>query len=437
MPVVQQDTSGNKNLFLLIQLRWLAVAGQVFTILVVDVWLHIRLPLQEMISVLLLLVGLNLVALWRHRSEAEVTNVELLGELILDVAALTAQLYLSGGATNPFISLYLLQVGLGAVLLQPWSAWVLVVLTSACFVWLIGQFRPLPLPHDDHSTLFNLHIGGMFVCFLLAASLLVQFISRISANVHEREQRLAELRRKSAEEDLIVRMGLLASGAAHELGTPLATLSVILNDWQHMEAVEEDPELMEDLSEMQAQVARCKTIVSGILMSSGQARGEGTLRTTADVFFDELVDEWQESRSPAALEFVNDLPPDLPIISDVALKQVILNVFDNALEASPAWVAVSVTCAADAIVLEVRDHGPGFAPDILAEFGKPYGSTKGRPGGGLGLFLVVNVVRKLGGTVTAQNEADGASVILDLPLHALSPDVDDGDHHTPPADRRG
>ncbi len=112
-------------------------------------------------------------------------------------------------------------------------------------------------------------------------------------------------------------------------------------------------------------------------MSSGQARGEGTLRTTADVFFDELVDEWQESRSPAALEFVNDLPPDLPIISDVALKQVILNVFDNALEASPAWVAVSVTRAADAIVLEVRDHGPGFARTSLPSSASPTAPPRG------------------------------------------------------------
>ncbi|MGU3494260.1 ATP-binding protein [Xanthobacteraceae bacterium A53D] len=422
MATAIDDTSGNKNLYLLIQLRWLAVAGQVFTILVVEVWLHIPLPLREMGAVLLFLVLLNLVALWRHRNSEEVTNVELFFELSLDIAALTILLYLSGGATNPFISLYLLQVGLGAVLLQNWSAWVLVLMTGGGFVWLTTTFRPLTLPEEHRAGLFDLHIAGMFVCFLLAATLLVQFISRINANLRERDAHLADLRQTSAEEDHVVRIGLLASGAAHELGTPLATLSVILNDWRHMPELAEDPDLAEEMAEMQSQLDRCKAIVSGILMSSGEARGEGTFRTTACAFFDDLVAEWRGSRSPRTLGYNNTLSPDAPIISDTALKQVIFNILDNALEASPDWVGVSVQRQGDLLVLVVRDHGPGFDEAILAEFGKPYRSTKGRPGSGLGLFLVVNVVRKLGGSVKAFNEPSGARVVLQLPLPALSPD---------------
>jgi len=86
-------------------------------------------------------------------------------------------------------------------------------------------------------------------------------------------------------------MGLLASGAAHELGTPLATLSVILNDWQRMPSLGEVPELSQEISEMQLQVDRCKAIVSGILMSSGEARGEGIQRTTVNGFFADLASE--------------------------------------------------------------------------------------------------------------------------------------------------
>ncbi|WP_035713874.1 ATP-binding protein [Azorhizobium doebereinerae] len=417
-----RDTSSNKNLFLLAQLRWLAVAGQVFTIMVVHIWFHIPLPLQEMVSVLLFLVALNLVTLWRHRRSETVTNAELFFELLLDVAALTIQLYLSGGAANPFISLYLLQIGLGAVLLETWSAWTLVLIAGGCFVWLTTTFRPLTLPDAPREGLFDLHIGGMFVCFLLAASLLVQFITRINANLRARDTHLADLRQKSAEEDHIVRIGLLASGAAHELGTPLATLSVILNDWRHMAQFSSDPDLAEEMAEMQNQLDRCKAIVSGILMSSGEARGEGTLHTTAGAFFDEVIAEWRASRSPAHLEYRNTIDEGVAIISDHALKQVIFNVFDNALEASPDWVRVSVRRQGEELVLTVRDQGGGFAEEILSEFGKPYRSTKNRPGGGLGLFLVVNVVRKLGGSVRAMNGDRGASVTLNLPLSALTPD---------------
>ncbi|TIW77290.1 MAG: sensor histidine kinase, partial [Mesorhizobium sp.] len=125
--------------------------------------------------------------------------------------------------------------------------------------------------------LLALHLRGMFICFVLAAGLIVIFMTRINRNLRERDAYLADLRQRSAEEDHIVRMGLLASGAAHELGTPLSTISVILSDWRQMQGVKRNRELAEDVAEMQAQIERCKSIVTGILMSSGQARGEGTI----------------------------------------------------------------------------------------------------------------------------------------------------------------
>jgi len=426
--IQEPDSTNKKNLMLLIQLRWLAVFGQVATILFVHLWFDIELPLFPMGVVLAFLVALNMVSLLRHRSSEDVTNSELLLELLLDVGALTVQLYLSGGATNPFISLYLLQVTLGAVLLDAWSVWALVVVASGAFVWLTMSYRPLGLPADSATAgLFSLHIQGMFVCFVLSAALLVVFVTRVQRNLKARDAHLAELRQRSAEEDHVVRLGLLASGAAHELGTPLSTLSVILSDWQRMPAFERDPEIAGELAEMQGQLERCKAIVSGILMSSGDARGEGTMLTTMATFLEDVVEEWRESRSPAVLDFINLVTPDEPIVSDTALKQVIFNVLDNALEASPRWVGVAASRRDGEITIAVTDAGPGFAPGMLDEFGKPYRSTKQRPGGGLGLFLVVNVIRKLGGRVGAENRTDGgASVTLSLPVAALALGEQDG-----------
>lgn len=422
---VDPDAANRKNLLLLIQLRWLAVAGQVFTILATEYWFEIPLPLAEMAGVVIFLVGLNIFSLLALRSQRPISNAQLFVALIFDMAALTTQLYLSGGASNPFVSLYLLQITLGAALLTPWSTWILVLAASACFVFLIFQFQPIAIPHHGGSDLLALHIQGMFVCFVLAAGLIVIFMTRINRNLRERDAYLADLRQRSAEEDHIVRMGLLASGAAHELGTPLSTISVILSDWRQMRSVTRNRELAGDMAEMQAQIERCKSIVSGILMSSGQARGEGTIRTSIRHFLDNLVQEWRVSRQPANLEYRNDFEPDEQIVSDTALKQVIFNVFDNALEASQHWVGVSAERRGEKLVISVRDRGPGFDPGILAALGQPYMSSKGRPGGGLGLFLVVNVVRKLGGDFSARNTEQGARVTLSLPLAALT----DGDDH--------
>jgi two-component system, sensor histidine kinase RegB len=415
------DTTNRKNIFLLIQLRWIAVVGQIVTIAVVQFGLGIALPLPPMSAVLSALVVLNLASLLWLRNRADVSNRGLMMMLMLDVVALTVQLYLSGGATNPFISLYLLQVTLGAVLLDAWSTWAIVAVTCLSFGGLTMLYRPLALPPQLAGDLFDLHIAGMLVCFALDAALIVVFMTRIARNLRERDARLAALKQHAAEEDHIVRIGLLASGAAHELGTPLSSLSVILSDWRRMPALTSDPDRLQEIDEMQAELQRCKSIVTGILLSAGEARGEAPGVTTVNKFLDELVEEWRVARSVKTLSYENKFGTDLAIVSDSALKHVIFNVLDNAYESSPLWVSLMAERDGDTLVLRVRDMGAGFAPHMLAQLGKPYHSSKGRLGGGLGLFLVANAVRKLGGSVSAGNRPQGgAMVILNLPLAALA-----------------
>jgi two-component system, sensor histidine kinase RegB len=416
------DATGLKNMQQLIQLRWFAVVGQIATIAVVHFGFGIALPLDRIGAVLACLVAFNLASLLRWRGRREVSNTELFVALLVDVATLTAQLYLSGGATNPFVFLYLLQVILGAVLLAPWSTWTMVALTCAAFAGVALLSPPLALPLDHDRGLASHYVQGMWICFALNAVLLAVFIKRITGNLRARDAHLADLRQRAAEEEHIVRMGLLASGAAHELGTPLATLSVILGDWRRMPAFSSNAELQQELGEMQAQLARCKRIVSGILLSAGEARGESSARTTVRAFLDELVAAWRATRPAIDFAFENRFDDDeLPMVSDSALQQMIGNVLDNAAEASPRSIRFEAARQDDALVLTVTDTGPGFAPGMLAEFGKPYRSSKGRPGGGLGLFLVVNVARTLGGSVAARNRPEGgASVTITLPLASIT-----------------
>jgi two-component system sensor histidine kinase RegB len=422
-----QETTNSKNLLLLVMLRWLAVGGQIATILVVQFWLGVSLPLVAMGVVVLFLGALNLISLYRCRSGAAITDMELFAELLLDVGALTVQLYLSGGAGNPFVSLFLLQIILAAMLLRPGASWALVAIASACFIWLIGYYRPIDFSARLNGHAFgrmdivDLHILGVFICFLLAAVLLVLFITRINRNLRDQDRDLSALRQQSTEEEYIVRIGLLASGAAHELGTPLAILSVIVNDWERIPALRDDPDIGPEIGEMQTALASCKDIVSRILLAAGEARGENAERTTVGGFLDDVVAEWRETRNPSRMDYNADIGSDTAIASDTVIRQILHNVLDNALEASPDWVGIEASRRGELLAVTVRDKGAGFAQDILANFGKPYQSTKGRSGRGLGLFLVVNVLRKLGGSVVATNNpGGGASVELRLPIGALS-----------------
>jgi two-component system sensor histidine kinase RegB len=265
------------------------------------------------------------------------------------------------------------------------------------------------------------YIQGILLCFGLNAALLVIFITRINRNLRARDRRLADLRERALQEESIVRMGLLASGAAHELGTPLATVSVILGDWRRMPAFTGNGELLAEIDEMQTQIKRCKEIVSGVLRSAGGARGESATGTTMHTFLDQVVGEWRTSRSFQQLEYDYRFGDDMRIVSDSAIKQMIHNVLDNALESSPEWVGLLVRRVQGRLELVVTDRGSGFAPALLADLGKPYQSSKPRAGAGVGLFLVTNVAKTLHGGITARNRVEGgAEVTLSLPLQSLA-----------------
>ena len=410
----------------LIQLRWIAVVGQLVTICLVHFGFGIALPLLPMLTVLAALAAFNAASALRWRRRGPVTNAALRLGLLVDVAALTVQLYLSGGIANPFAFLYLLQVALSAVLLTPRSSWIIVAVACACVIGLIVFPSPVSLPIDPDGRLGDRYVQGLLLCFVLVATLLVVFITRIGRIVRARDAHLAAMRQRAAEEEHIVRMGLLASGAAHELGTPLATMAVILGDWQHLPQFASEPELLEDVTEMQAQVLRCKAIVSNILATAGETRGEDARGTTLRAFLDDLVEEWKRSRAVQAFDYRDRIERDRAIVSDAGLQQMLWNILDNALEASRSRVTMEAACEGDAVVLCVRDDGPGFEPEMLERIGKPYQSSKGAPGRGLGLFLSLNVARTLGGTITAYNQPGGGAVVtVTLPLPALSLEQED------------
>ncbi len=429
--VALERLTRSRNLLQLVQMRWMAVLGQVLTILVVQYGLGIDLPMVQMLTLLGVLSAVNVVSAWRARTAKELSDAELFGILLIDVAVLTGQLYFSGGSANPFVYLYLLQVVLGAVLMSAPYGWALVVITTLCAVALHLWHWPLAMPSGEGSEgvgLIPYYFEGLVICFLINAALLVIFVGRIASNNRQRDDTLARMRQQSAEAEHILRMGLLASGAAHELSTPLATLSVILGDWARMTPFAAEPELREEIERMQVQVDRCKRIVAGILQTAGEARADVLEQTTVRELLEDVLANWRRTRACRSLIAVlgdgglND-GLDTPIMADATLRQMVDNVLDNALEANPdGEIRVLVSGADGQLSIRVLDEGPGFSEEMLAQIGKPYQSTKGRPGSGLGLFLSVNVARTLGGKLEARNlDTVGAEVSITLPLQALVP----------------
>ncbi len=423
-PDVAASSPSRSSVILLTQLRWIAVFGQLATIIVVATALDVRLPLAPLLLAPLLLILVNVAVARILLQRRAFSQRELCSALMIDVIALCWQLYHSGGATNPFTFLFLLQIVIGAIILEARWSWFVALNACLCMALLTFRYVPLRLPDPYAQDPFRLYIYGSLFCFVLAAVLLIVFVERLDRNRRDSDAQLAAYRHQAAEEDHIIRMGLLASGAAHELGTPLSSISVILGDWSREPAIAQDPDMAADLADVRRELERCKTIVTGILMSAGEVRGIDPAVTDVRAFVEDIAEEWRV-RTPGELRLVDRIAENVQIIADPGLRQIIGNVIDNAIEVSPDLVLIEAWLEGAGpgrqLVFTVSDRGPGFAADVKARIGQPYTSTKGRDGGGLGLFLVVNVIRKLGGLVLVENrESGGASVQLTIPLATLA-----------------
>lgn len=415
---ISQNTN-RQNLLQLIWLRLIAIIGQVVTILIVHYFLKISLPLTEMFLVLMFLGIVNFISFYRHKSEKNISDKSLFIELICDVLALTAQLYLSGGISNPFISLFLLQVIIAAILLKRIYAWLIAVITIFSYISLNFTYRHIHALHNHEAgDLFNMHLHGMLISYIIAAVLLLIFVTKIIKNLKDRDKNIYLLKQKSLEEEKVVRMGLLATGAVHELSTPLSTISVILNDWKEMNLANSPKELQEDIVTMESQLNRCKKILSDILLSSGKARLEQAEMKLAKEAFDSIIEEWKSTRNPQNLLYNFRGEGAKKIILDDTLIQGFYNIFDNALEESPNLVLIDVVVTKNEINLNVEDRGKGFDEKILQEIGKANITTKNS--NGLGLFLAISSLRRFDGTLQIKNLAEkGAKVEIKIPLKNL------------------
>ncbi|MBD8688790.1 MULTISPECIES: ATP-binding protein [unclassified Rhizobium] len=408
------------NLSLIVTLRWVAITIQLIAILLAASVLEIDLPIAQMLAIVVVLGIINAITWLRLRRDSHLPEASILRAFVIDTVGLFCLLYLSGGVNNPFVSLFLVQVIVASVLLKDWSIWFLVALTTLFYVSLVFFYRPLDLPHLHGSGLYDLHLQGMFLSHVIAAVLVAVFISKIHRNAVAKDRLISTLHLRAVEEEQIVQMGLLASSAAHDLGTPLMTMEVVLSDWEKMPDVDKHPDLRQDIDDMRAQIKRCRNAVTAILSSSGTPQANGIVNENLKDFVDDIVHEWQSSKRDAKLDYANLLRPDQKVVCDKALRTAVRTLLDNAYDVSSKWIGVAASEVDRNLTISVSDAGPGFTTQILSDVGKPFATTKDGTTRGMGLFLASRVAQALGGFLEARNGAfGGANVTISIPINSL------------------
>lgn len=413
------DDRNRINLTWLLLLRWGAAAGQAVTVLAVWAWLEIDLPL----AALGLLIGLgalsNVGALIWVRQVEQVPEAAPALFMLLDVGILTGLLALTGGPSNPFSTLYLVNIALAAAVLRPRWTWALVVVSIVCFGLLFfvsGDAREA-LAHSHHTGL-GLHFEGMFVAFAVSAAFIAYFVQRVTTELAKRDGELADARDARQRAERLASLGTLAAGAAHELSTPLSTIAVVARELERkLASAEGQGEAVADAGLVREQVDRCRHILDQMSADAGEVRGE----TFVPVDLAELVEESTAGlRSGERLRVEVAAPPGRPLyVPRRAVSQALRAVTKNALEASDADEPVEIRAGVEGEEWRIRvhDHGPGMSDEVLARIGEPFFTTKGPDRGmGLGVFLAKTVLSGLGGGLDfVSRPGHGTTAELRLP----------------------
>lgn len=399
----------------LVASRWLVLLMLAASTLLAPLLLAIPLPQAALWSIVALALAFNTLAYLRLKNAENAASCELFSQLLFDIATLSAVVFFSGGATNPLVSLLLPPVAIAALTLPGRQALLIALAAIVAYSALMRFYLPLPI--SDASRATRLHLIGMWLIFVVSAAMIAWLIMRMTQQIRERDAALAAAREQALRDERVMAMGTLAAGAAHELGTPLATMNLIVGE------LVDDPQLApairEDMALLRQQIGVCKHIITGLSRRAGVERLENTDRQPVDRWLDAVRQHWHALRPAVSSQLIVASEPPTPLIAtDPRLEQAVLNLLNNAANAqgeSQQALAIKVCWCDEKICIDIRDQGPGFPPSVLAQ-----GGLSGFPahagGSGVGLVLTRAAIMQLGGQLRLSNpESGGAQARIELP----------------------
>jgi two-component system sensor histidine kinase RegB len=415
----RSEDPGRQHLLRIFALRCIAIGAQLLTISIAIWQFEAQLPRAPLIAIVSALGLFNVLTWWRLRRATSIGNLELFGQLLVDVAALTALLYLTGGWANPFVSLFLLPLIIAATVLPARFAWAMAGVTVACYSMLGWLHVPLPHIHHGGGPDFDAHVLGMWVSFVLSAGVVAGIVVKMAQSLRARDRALAAAREKALRDDQLLALGTLAAGAAHRLGTPLATMAVLTGELK--EALRDDAAVTRDFDTLRKQIDYCKRIIADLAASAGQARAEAGAALPVDEFVRNTLESWRALRPAVDVRCeISGEGPAPRIVSEQSLANTLASLLDNAADASPEGIELDTTWTPAQVVVEIRDRGTGLPPAAQSALGRRVYS--GKPGGhGIGLLLASAAIERFGGRVTLANRSSGGTrTRVELPLAALA-----------------
>jgi two-component system sensor histidine kinase RegB len=410
----------------LLRVRWVAAVGQLLVFGIAQQILEHSLDFLPVIIVSLLIISTNLLLAQPRMQSYAPQRVILASILLFDVLLLTALLAAYGGHTNPFSVVYIVHVILAALLLGSAWSWAISVICSAMYFLLFFYYLPVPelsMHHHGAGGQFSLHLQGMLISFVLTASLVSWFFQHMRKEIDRREY---EIERQRAIEDRLAAVTALAATAAHEMGTPLGSMRLIVDDIQSgLNSAGPDfiAKVQTDLDVLSNELERCAHSLRQLVHSSGEHLGEMPSHFNIEEIIQEIANTIP-TESEIKIDCTGKTECIQAYLPREALTHVLYSLVKNATEAThdnpQGIVTIATSLSLETFAITITDNGEGITEENLEHLGEPFFSTKSTNGGmGLGIFLAKLFAKRLGGSLSIESTVNlGTTVKLNLPLKA-------------------
>lgn len=398
-----------------ILLRWTAITGQIIAITVADRYYGIEMQTGLCYLVVGASVIANLVSVFLFPQGARLSERQAFFTLLFDLTQLAVLLFLTGGLTNPFALLILVPVTISATALEARTT-IALAIAAITFVTLNALFG-LPMHLADGSTFSvpRLFGFGFWLSIVIGILFLGLYAHRIAAEIHSMQDALLATQMALAREQKLTDLGGVVAAAAHELGTPLATIKLVSAEL--MEELDDKPDLRDDAQLIRDQADRCRDI----LRSMGRAGKDDKHMRQAPLR--EVLREAAEPHLGRGKEVLFDLRPsrdgaekEPAILRSPEVIHGLRNLIQNAVDFASRTVWIDGEWSEDRIVVRIVDDGPGYPPQAIGRLGEPFRARRRntadparRPeyeGMGLGLFIAKTLLERTGAEISFANAAN-------------------------------
>jgi two-component system sensor histidine kinase RegB len=405
----------------LVKLRWLALLGQLTALVATRFGLDFPVPLTPFFLVIAASAGLNIGLRLRFRRTDRLEELPASLMLGFDILQLSALLFLTGGVENPFSMLFLAPVMISAVSLSRRHTFFLTLLMIVAVTALTFEHHPMPWFHGEELELPLVYRVGIWAAIVISAVFITIYASRVAGEARKLADALAATELVIAREQHLTQLDGLAAAAAHELGTPLATITLVVKD---LEKQLINGPFEEDVALLSQELARCRAIL-GKLASLGQEAGDILDEMTLSLLIEEVVGPQRDFGM--LITIVRDGIGREPVCRrNPGVLHGLGNLVENAIDFAESEVRIVAQWSSTTVMIDITDDGPGFSTDILGRIGEPYLTTRAQrrakvdegSGLGLGLFIAKTLLERSGATFTAANRLPprtGASITIVWP----------------------